>query len=57
MSFMCMKTVIVIGGAGQSFEVVPRWKNETSSSNLYVDGDRSEGWEVSQKALEPILFG
>lgn len=56
-SFMCMKNMIAIGGAGKSFEVVPRWNGETTSCDLYVDGERREVWEVSQKALEPLFFG
>ena len=56
-SFMKMRDMIAVGGSGQSFEVVPRWNNETSSCNLYVDGNRIEVWEVSQKALEPLFFG
>ena len=37
--------------------IVPAWDETTSSCQMYVNEDRYEIWQLSQKALGTFFFG
>lgn len=39
------------------FEVTPKWNDQACSCDLFVDEEKLEIWQVSQRALTPLFFG
>ncbi|MDE0372297.1 MAG: hypothetical protein OXI73_07120 [Rhodospirillales bacterium] len=56
--FQANHTCIAVAGTAQDngFSVTLRWDDESDTCHLLVDGQPLELWQISKRALTPLLF-
>ena len=49
-------SISVTGDLPEPFEVVPEWDAQSASCKLRINRESHEAWQISQRALEALIF-